>query len=46
MINTYNETSLHKKIKEIYATEFNGKTEQKINNYNSNYLQLGDRIYI
>lgn len=33
MINTYNETSLHKKIKEIYATQFNGKTEQKINNY-------------
>lgn len=30
MINTYNESDLHEKLKEIYALEFNGKTEQKI----------------
>ena len=28
-INTYNESSLHKKLKTIYALEHNGKTEQK-----------------
>ena len=33
MINTYNETSLHKQIKEIYAKKFNGKTEIEIEKY-------------
>lgn len=33
VINTYNETSLHKTLKQIYALEFNGQTEQKIGPY-------------
>lgn len=30
MINTYNETTLHKKLKELYAKEHNGATEKTI----------------
>ncbi len=33
MINTYNETSLHKEIKEIFSQKYNGKTEIKIENF-------------
>ncbi len=33
MINTYNETKLHKEIKEIFAHKFNGKTEIEVKNY-------------
>ncbi len=33
MINTYNETSLHKEIKELFAYKFNGKTEIEVENY-------------
>ncbi len=33
VINTYNETSLHKTLKQIYSLEFNGQTEQKIGPY-------------
>ncbi|WP_147612764.1 hypothetical protein [Treponema pectinovorum] len=32
-INTYNETSLHKTLKQMYAKSSNGKTEQKIGNF-------------
>lgn len=30
MINTYNESELHQKLKEIYALEYNGELEKKI----------------
>ncbi len=33
VINTYNENSLHKTLKQIYALEFNGQTEQKAGSY-------------
>lgn len=33
MINTYNETKLHKEIKELYAYKFNGKTEVEVEKY-------------
>ncbi len=33
VINTYNETSLHKTLKQIYSLEFNGQTEQKTGPY-------------
>lgn len=33
MINTYNETKFHEILKLIYATQFNGKTEQKIDKF-------------
>ena len=33
MINTYNETSLHKELKAIYTQKYNGKTEIKTENY-------------
>ena len=33
MINTYNETTLHKELKELFSKKFNGKTEIEIENY-------------
>ena len=33
MINTYNETSLHRELKEIYAQKYQGRTEIEIENY-------------
>ena len=33
VINTYNETHLHRTLKKIYALEFNGQTEQKSGSY-------------
>ena len=33
MINTYNETSLHRELKEIYAQKYQGNTEIEIENY-------------
>ena len=33
MINTYNETSLHRELKEIYAQKHKGNTEIEIENY-------------
>lgn len=33
MINTYNETSLHNELKNLYAQKTNGTTEQKIGKY-------------
>ncbi|NLM01639.1 MAG: hypothetical protein GX220_09345 [Treponema sp.] len=33
MINTFNESNLHNKLKNLYAQKFSGKTEQKIENY-------------
>jgi hypothetical protein len=33
VINTCNESSLHKKLKTIYALEYDGKTEQKAGNF-------------
>lgn len=32
-INTYNETNLHKTLKELYAKETDGKTEQKVGSF-------------
>lgn len=33
MINTYNESNLHLTLKKLYALEYNGKTEQAIDNW-------------
>ena len=33
MINTYNESNLHATLKKMYALEYNGKTEQPIDNW-------------
>ena len=33
MINTYNESELHKTLKQIYSLEKNGKPEQKVGNF-------------
>lgn len=33
MINTYNETSLHKELKENFATKYQGKTEIEVENF-------------
>lgn len=38
MINTLNESSLHKKLKQIYAAENNGLTEQTAGNYIADIL--------
>ncbi len=44
MINTYSESQLHKTLKNLYANEFNGKVEQKINGKICDILTEENRI--
>ncbi len=45
MINTYNESSLHKTIKNLVAKEVSGITEKEINSYICDIYSTKDRIY-
>ncbi len=44
MINTYNETDLHRTLKNIYALEHGGKTEQKSGNWICDIITDTDEI--
>ncbi len=45
MINTYNETNLHRKIKDIYCLLYDGKPEQKVNSMICDVLCSNGDIY-
>ena len=44
VINTYNENSLHRTLKNIYALEFSGKTEQKSGRFICDIITQNDEI--
>lgn len=47
MINTYNESNLHLTLKKLYALEYNGKTEQNVDNWICDIVtEKGDIIEI
>jgi hypothetical protein len=44
MINTYNESSLHKSLKNLYCIEKNGKTEEKVDHWICDIVAEHDHI--
>ena len=44
MINTYNESNLHRTLKNLYALEFNGKTEVPVENWICDIVAEDDEI--